>query len=96
LDNAIKYAPRGAAIEVLAEAADGVIIMLSVADNGPGIPEHFREKALQRFTRLDASRTRPGQGLGLSLVQVVAQMHGGTVHLEDANPGLRVIMKIHN
>ncbi len=95
LDNAIKYAPRGAAIEVLAEAADGVIL-LSVSDNGPGIPVHFREKALQRFTRLDASRTRPGQGLGLSLVQVVAQMHGGTVHLEDANPGLRVIMKIHN
>lgn len=95
LDNAIKYAPRGAAIEVLAEAADGVIL-LSVSDNGPGIPVHFREKALQRFTRLDASRTRPGQGLGLSLVQVVAQMHGGTVQLEDADPGLRVIMKIHD
>lgn len=93
LDNAVKYAPRGAIIEVSAERRDG-LIQLVVSDNGPGIPEHFREKALERFTRLDASRTRPGQGLGLSLVQVVAQMHGGAVRLEDARPGLRVVMEL--
>ncbi len=93
LDNAVKYAPRGAKIEVVAQAEAGKI-QLIVSDDGPGIPEHFREKALQRFTRLDASRTRPGQGLGLSLVQVVAQMHGGNIRLEDAAPGLRVVMEL--
>ncbi len=94
LDNAIKYAPRGAVIVVSAQYGEDAI-SLDVADNGPGIPEHFREKALQRFTRLDASRTKPGQGLGLSLVQVVAQMHGGDVRLEDARPGLRVRVQLH-
>ena len=93
LDNAIKYAPRGAKIEVDARS-NGKALVLSVSDNGPGIPENFREKALQRFTRLDASRTRPGQGLGLSLVQVVTQMHGGNIQLEDAAPGLRVVMEM--
>ena len=91
LDNAIKYAPEGAIITVDAHM-DEKNIQLVVSDNGPGIPEHFREKALERFSRLDSSRTRPGQGLGLSLVQVLAQMHGGGVRLEDAQPGLRVVM----
>jgi signal transduction histidine kinase len=93
LDNSVKYAQRGAEIRVAAQS-EGEFIVLSVTDNGPGIPENFRDKALQRFTRLDKSRTRSGQGLGLSLVQVVAEMHGGSVSLQDANPGLRVEVEL--
>jgi len=93
LDNAIKYAPQTAKIEVTARG-DGDNIFLNVTDDGPGIPEHFRAKALERFSRLEASRTLPGQGLGLSLVQVVARMHGGRVRLEDAKPGLRVVVEL--
>ena len=91
LDNSVKYAPKGAklAIKTLRE---GDTIRLEVSDNGPGIPAHFREKALQRFSRLDASRSKPGQGLGLSLVQVVSEIHGGSIYLEDAKPGLRVAL----
>lgn len=93
LDNAMKYAPRGAQISVDARQADEMLVLV-VTDNGPGIPEHFHSKALERFGRLDISRTRPGQGLGLSLVQVVAQIHGGELNLEDARPGLRVVIKL--
>ncbi len=93
LDNAVKYAPKGAAIKVSARRL-GNVIRLVVSDNGPGIGPHFREKAMQRFSRLDASRSKPGQGLGLSMVQVVAEIHGGGVELEDAQPGLRVVILI--
>ncbi len=93
LDNAVKYAPRGAELSVTANR-NGDFIRLEVSDNGSGIPPYFREKALQRFSRLDASRSKPGQGLGLSLVQVVAEIHGGIVRLEDAQPGLRVVMEL--
>lgn len=93
LDNAIKYAPSGAKIMVRANKnAEG--IRLEVEDNGPGIPAHFRQKARERFTRLDASRNLPGQGLGLSLVEVVTERHGGRLLLEDARPGLLVIMEL--
>ena len=93
LDNAMKYIPQGSKISVNAHQADDMLVLV-VADNGPGIPEHFRAKALERFSRLDTSRTRPGQGLGLSLVQVVAQIHGGKLSLEDARPGLRVVLEL--
>ncbi len=93
LDNAIKYAPEGAKIVVRAFSIAGGI-RLEVEDDGPGIPTHFRQKALDRFTRLDASRHLPGQGLGLSLVEVVAERHGGTVSLDDARPGLLVVMEL--
>lgn len=92
LDNAIKYTDTPCEI-VLTIRRHGTSLIVEVADAGPGIPAAFREKALQRFTRLDESRTRPGQGLGLSLVQVVAEVHGGTVRLEDAQPGLLVLLE---
>jgi len=91
LDNAIKYAPRSGPLTVRAFRA-GSEAGLSVVDRGPGIPEREREKALQRFGRLDESRTTPGSGLGLSLVRAVADLHGGTVTLEDARPGLGVTL----
>ncbi len=93
LDNAIKYTPANGRISVTAHSRNGFLELI-VSDNGPGIPSTFRDKALQRFTRLDKSRTRSGQGLGLSLVQVVAEMHGGGVRLEDAEPGLRVVVEL--
>ena len=92
IDNALKYAPRGGAETVVTVGLQrkGDRCILSVADNGPGIPEDKRGRVLERFYRLDDSRTKPGSGLGLSLVQAIAQLHGGQVLLEDAAPGLRV------
>ena len=63
---------------------------LTVADRGPGIAPADRARVLDRFVRLEGSRSRPGSGLGLSLAAAVARMHGGTVELEDNRPGLRV------
>lgn len=63
-----------------------------VADNGPGIPEAERDRLFQPFYRLDHSRTTPGQGLGLSLVSAVAELHDIALRLEDNDPGLRVVI----
>jgi signal transduction histidine kinase len=65
-----------------------------VADDGPGIPEAERERVFRRFHRLDAARATPGAGLGLALVRAVAALHGMTVTLADAAPGLRVRVTI--
>ena len=89
LDNAIKYtAPQGA-IQVVLDEHNGNG-RVTVADNGPGIPEGERKQVFQRFYRLEKSRTSPGNGLGLSLVEAVASFHGMTLTLEDNQPGLRV------
>jgi len=94
LDNAIKYTPAGGHIRLAAEPAPDGGVQLSVADSGPGIPPELRGKVLQRFYRIDASRSEPGHGLGLSLVQAVAQLHGAVLTLEDAAPGLRVLLRL--
>ncbi len=93
LDNAIKYAPGSGSVSVEA-SSDGSVAVLSVADSGPGIPGSFRDRALDRFSRADESRTTAGSGLGLSLVRAVAQLHGGTVALDDNDPGLRVTLAL--
>ena len=62
--------------------------MVSVVDNGPGIPEAMREKVLQRFFRLESSRTTAGSGLGLSLANAIVKVHDARLELSDANPGL--------
>jgi signal transduction histidine kinase len=100
VDNAIKYAaaeaPRGdgTVLEPIAISAApaGDMVEIAVADLGPGVAAQDRERALQRFVRLEKSRSRPGSGLGLSLVAAVARLHGGTVRLEDNAPGLRVVL----
>jgi signal transduction histidine kinase len=89
VDNAIKHTPGGGRIELRA-ACSSDAVELSVTDNGPGVPEALRGKVLQRFFRVDESRAAPGHGLGLSLVQAVAQLHAAELSLEDAAPGLRV------
>src|SRR5260370_1170356 len=101
VENAIKYGkpvapaqPAGAVVsmdakQVLIEARrDGDWVLLSVTDHGPGIPEADRKHAVERFVRLEASRTLPGSGLGLSLASAVATLHGGELRLGDAHPGL--------
>ena len=96
LDNAIKYGARddGAGrIEVHARRGDGVVA-LTVADRGPGIPEAERARVLDRFVRLEAARSRPGFGLGLSLVAAVVRLHGGTLRLADNRPGLSVTLDL--
>jgi signal transduction histidine kinase len=63
---------------------------MGVEDDGPGIPEHVREKALQRFYRLEKARNTPGTGLGLALVKAIADLHGAVLTLSDNAPGLSV------
>jgi signal transduction histidine kinase len=72
----------------------GPIAEIMVTDRGPGVPAAERERVLGRFVRLEASRSEPGSGLGLSLVAAVARLHGGSLRLEDNAPGLRVILAL--
>jgi signal transduction histidine kinase len=88
LDNALKYA-GGGEIELRVFHENGQAI-LEVVDQGPGIPEADRQSVLDRFVRLEPSRTTPGNGLGLSLVRAIVRRHDGSVTLEDNSPGLRV------
>jgi len=67
---------------------EGDQVLLSVTDHGPGIPESERKHAMERFVRLDSSRSQPGSGLGLSLASAVATLHNGELRLGDAHPGL--------
>ena len=67
-------------------------ICIVVADNGPGVPADERIGVLERFYRLDASRTKPGAGLGLSLVKAVAKLHDATLSLFENHPGLQVAL----
>ncbi|GJE43661.1 HAMP domain-containing sensor histidine kinase [Methylobacterium soli] len=97
IDNAIKYgnadgAPEGR-ITLEARRVGGEVV-LSVGDRGPGIPEEARGRVLDRFVRLEDARSRPGFGLGLSLVQAVVRLHQGTLALRDNAPGLRVVVTL--
>lgn len=98
LDNAIKYGldpqadpsrPGTAGLLRLKGERIGPEIRLSVSDTGPGIPAADHERVVQRFVRLDGSRSRPGSGLGLSLVAAVARIHGGRLVFQDNRPGLQ-------
>jgi signal transduction histidine kinase len=79
---------------VISARNGGGVITLSVADHGPGIPESDRDRVLDRFVRLEASRTRPGSGLGLSLAAAVARLHGGLLRLKDNAPGLKAEIEL--
>lgn len=89
LDNAVKYAPISSAITVMVRPS-GEKIELIIADQGDGIPASAREMVLDRFYRLDQSRSKPGSGLGLSIVSAVASVHDAELKLGDNNPGLIV------
>ena len=95
VDNALKYGAStpGAAVRVGARrVGDGIEI--GVSDRGPGIATKDRDRVIGRFVRLENSRSRPGSGLGLSLAAAVARLHGGTLRIEDNEPGLRVIVSL--
>ena len=97
VDNAIKYGrPEGDAPAVVAVSArrDGPDVEIAVGDHGAGIPEADRDRVLERFIRLDKSRSKPGFGLGLALASAVAHLHGGAIRLSDNAPGLRVAMRL--
>jgi signal transduction histidine kinase len=93
LDNAVKFSMPGSEVVVTARA-DIRGTCIAVSDHGPGIPESDRPRAPDRFFRGEAARSTPGSGLGLALVQAVAQLHGGTLLLEDNAPGLRAVLDL--
>jgi signal transduction histidine kinase len=94
IDNALKFAPDGGVIDVAVHRrADGPV-EIAVTDNGPGINDAEKAKVVERFYRGDASRGTPGVGLGLSLVQAVAKLHGSAIEMSDQNPGLRVMLTL--
>ena len=93
IENVIRHCPRGTRIRIsTARSADELIVTLE--DNGPGIPVDEREKVFRRLYRLERSRSTPGTGLGLSLVKAIADRHDIPVVLEDAAPGLRVVLRL--
>ena len=101
VDNSIKYAaPAGGAANgakakiVVRALTEGDRILLTVADTGPGIPEADRGRAVERFVRLEQSRSQPGSGLGLSLASAVARLHGGDLTLADNEPGLKSVIAL--
>src|ERR1700689_4717006 len=92
VDNAVKFSPDSGTVRLTATMSATVLI--TVEDQGSGIPLADRQKATDRFYRGEAARSTPGSGLGLSLVLAVAQLHGGTLRLEDNRPGLRAILSL--
>jgi signal transduction histidine kinase len=96
VDNAIKYSEEGTdrpEVVISVEEEAGVV-SLSVTDNGGGIAAADRPRVTERFVRLEESRSKPGAGLGLSLVSAVAQLHGGDLELSDNKPGLAAILHV--
>lgn len=89
IDNALKYSSAGGRITVETHRREDGAVELTVRDNGPGIPDADKPRAIERFFRGDNSRGTPGVGLGLSLVDAVARLHGGVLELRDNHPGLR-------
>ena len=100
VDNALKYGVTDADpkphIEIEGQLEEGAVVIL-VADRGEGIPAEDRARVLDRFVRLDSSRSKPGNGLGLSLVAGVMKLHGGALMLEDNKPGLqaKLVLPLH-
>lgn len=87
LDNALKYAVGGSTIRIDIRAGAGERVLLSVLDDGPGVPPEERGSVVNRFVRLEQSRSTPGSGLGLSLVSAIARAHRGALTLGDSFSG---------
>ena len=94
LENAQHHTAPGTHIIAAAVSGEDGTVRLTVADDGPGVPAADRDRITRRFARLDSSRGTPGHGLGLNLVVAVAQVHGGTVTIDDNRPGLRVTITL--
>ncbi len=91
VDNALKFTPPGSTVRIEGRTRPNGI-EITVSDQGPGIPAEDRDRAVERFYRGESARNTPGSGLGLTLVGAVAQLHGGSLRLEDAKPGLRATL----
>lgn len=96
IDNALRYAKSGVGVTARREPGH---VVLTVTDDGPGIPAKDRDRAFDRFVRLDEARSRDedetgGAGLGLAIVRATALAHGGWARLEDAAPGLRAVIRL--
>lgn len=91
VENAIRHCPAATSISL---SIDGAArrVLATVSDSGPGIPSDEREKVFQRLYRLDGSRSTHGNGLGLSLVRAIADLHGATIALQNNDPGLKVVV----
>jgi signal transduction histidine kinase len=92
IENAMKHSPTGASIGLVTSETPSTIV-LAVNDSGPGIPAEERTRVLQRFYRLERSRSTPGSGLGLSLVEAIAALHDVSIELTDNRPGLSVTLR---
>ena len=92
VDNAIKHGRNGGQVVVATENIDGRPV-ISIADDGPGIPAQEHEQIFKRFYRLEHSRYTPGNGLGLSLVAAVARLHGARIEMRDNLPGLKLKLR---
>jgi signal transduction histidine kinase len=86
IENALKYSPENSTVTL--SVATGPDLCITVADRGPGMTDQDRDRATERFFRAEAARNTPGSGLGLSLVEAVAHLHGGRLVLRDNDPGL--------
>jgi signal transduction histidine kinase len=93
LDNAIKFSPQGGQVRLAASKAERQVL-ISVSDQGVGIPSEDRARVTERFFRGERARSTPGSGLGLALVQAVATLHDGSVVLDDADPGTRAMLRL--
>jgi hypothetical protein len=97
MDNAVKYTPSGGSVKLKAQHGLNGDVELTVVDSGPGIPAKDRDRVIERFVRLEQSRSQPGSGLGLSLASAVAEAHSGRLVLNDGGgtgdqPGLSVTL----
>jgi signal transduction histidine kinase len=88
VENALRHTPQGCTVQLMATAEPGAAALV-VVDNGPGVPEAERARLFDRFYRLERSRSTPGSGLGLAMVQAVARLHRGEARLSDGLPGLK-------
>jgi two-component system, OmpR family, sensor kinase len=92
MENAIRHTPPGSRVHGAVGRREGEVV-LTVEDDGPGVPEDLRDQVFERFVRGDGDRGS-SSGLGLSIVRAVAESHGGSVTLEDANPGARFVVRL--
>ena len=96
MENAVKYGPEGGQVQISA-SLEGETAIITVADQGPGIPQELRERVFEPFFRVDSARSRQsgGTGLGLALVRAIAELHGGSASVEEAPMGgVRFTLKI--
>jgi signal transduction histidine kinase len=93
IDNALRHTPPGARVAATSARSEDEL-SLTIADDGPGAPDSELKRIFERFYRLDAARATPGDGLGLSLVAAVAELHGMTCRARDNRPGLAVVLTL--